>query len=39
MHKINYIYNKCFKYYIGNTKFVLYKKCVDFAISYIFTRH
>ena len=36
MHKINSIYNKCFKYYIGNTKFVLYKKCVDFAY---FTMH
>jgi hypothetical protein len=31
MHTINSIYNKCFKYYIGNTKFVLYKKCVNFA--------
>ena len=36
MHEINSIYNKCFKYYIGNTKFVLYKKCVDFAY---FTMH
>jgi exonuclease III len=36
MHKINSIYNKCFKYYIGNTKFVLCKKCVDFAY---FTMH
>jgi hypothetical protein len=36
MHKINSVYNKCFKYYIGNTKFVLYKKCVDFAY---FTMH
>ena len=31
MHKINSIYNKCFKYYIGNTKFVLNNKCVDFS--------
>ena len=31
MHTNNHIYNKCFKYYIGNTKFVLCKKCMDFA--------
>ena len=36
MHKINSIYNKCFKYHIGNTNFVLYKQCVDFAY---FTMH
>ena len=34
MHKNNSIYNKCFKYYIGDTKFVLLQKMCGLCIFY-----